>query len=103
MHDHGEAQLKDIQHERIYELSVDGEASSFPPLKTETPKTSGELLGERIQRRVERDIERAFLDDGSEAKVPVGLAASGLAIAAISFALFAAVVIVVILLVKLAF
>jgi len=103
LHDHGEAQLKDIQHERIYELLVDGEASAFPPLKTDSPKTSGELLGERIQRRVERDIERAFLDDDSEAKLPVGLAASGLAIAAISFALLAALVIVVILLVKLAF
>ena len=102
LHDHGEAQLKDIQHERIYELSVDGEASSFPPLKTDSPKTSGELLGERIQRRVERDIERAFLDD-SEPKLPVRLAASGLAIAAIAFALLAAVVIAVILLVKLAF
>jgi class 3 adenylate cyclase len=102
LHDHGEAQLKDIQHERIYELLVDGEASAFPPLKTDSPKTSGELLGERIQRKVERDIERAFLDD-SAPKVPLGLAASGLAIAALGLVFLAAAVVAAILLVRLAF
>ena len=102
LHDHGEAQLKDIQHERIYELSVDGEASSFPPLKTEAPKTPGEAFAERIQRQVERSIEHAFREDELP-KLPVGLAASGLAIAALGLALLAAAVIAVILLVKLAF
>jgi class 3 adenylate cyclase len=102
LHDHGETQLKDIQHERIYELLVDGETSTFPPLKSDSPKTSGELLGERIQQKVERDLERAFLD-GPAPKVPIGLAASGLAIAALSLAFLAAAVIVVILLVRLAF
>jgi class 3 adenylate cyclase len=100
--DHGETQLKDIQHERIYELQVDGEASSFPPLRTEAPKTSGELLGERIQRRVERDIEQAFLD-GSEPTFPLRLAASGLAIAALGLVFLVAAVLVVVLLVKLVF
>jgi len=102
LHDHGEAQLKDIQHERIYELSVDGEASSFPPLKTEAPKTAGEAFAERIQRQVERSIEQAFRDDELP-KMPFGLAASGLAIAALGLALLAAAAIAVILLVKLAF
>ena len=102
VHDHGEAQLKDIQHERIYELTVDGEASSFPPLRTDSPKTSGELLGERIQRRVERDIERAFLD-GAEPKFPLGLAASGLAIAALGLVFLVVAGLAVILLVKLVF
>src|SRR5215217_7605506 len=40
VHDHGEAQLKDIQHQRIYELAVDGGPSSFPPLKTDAPKSA---------------------------------------------------------------
>jgi class 3 adenylate cyclase len=102
VHDHGEAQLKDIQHERIYELAVDGEAASFPPLRTEAPKTSGELLGERIQRRVERDLERAFLDD-DEPTFPLRLAASGLAIAALGLVFLVAAVLVVVLLVKLVF
>lgn len=102
LHDHGEAQLKDIQHERIYELSVDGEASSFPPLKTQAPKSAGEAFAERIQRQVERNIEHAFRED-SMPKVPVKLAASGLAIAALGLALLAVAVLAVILLVKLAF
>src|SRR5262245_40061458 len=74
VHDLGEANLKDIQHERIYQLSVDGGPSEFPPLKTETPKSSGDLLGERIQRSVEKQIEAALLG-GEKPKVPVGLAA----------------------------
>ena len=37
--DLGEAKLKDIQHERLFQLSVDGEQHSFPPLKTEVEKS----------------------------------------------------------------
>ena len=102
LHDHGEAELKDIQHERIFELAVDGGPSSFPPPRTQTPKSSGEALAERIQRQVERDLEQAFLD-GSEPTVPVRLAASGLAIAGLSLLVLAAAVVAVILLVRLAF
>jgi class 3 adenylate cyclase len=102
VHDHGEAQLKDIQHERIYELAVDGEASSFPPLRTQAPTSAGEALAERIQRQVERDLEQAF-SAGSTTRVPVGLAASGLAIAALALVLLAAAIVAVILLVRFAF
>lgn len=102
LHDHGEAQLKDIQHERIFELAVDGGPSSLPPPKTEAPKSSGEALAERIQQQVERDLEQAFLE-GSVPKVPVGLAASGLAIAGLSLLVLAAAVVAVILLVRFAF
>jgi class 3 adenylate cyclase len=102
LHDHGEAQLKDIQHERIFELAVDGGPSSFPPPKTQAAKSSGEALAERIQLQVERDLEQAFLE-GSVSKVPVGLAVSGLAIAALSLLVLAAAVVAVILLVRFAF
>ena len=102
LHDHGEAQLKDIQHERIYELAVDGGPTSFPPLKTETPKSAGEALAERIKQQVERDLGQSFRE-GTTPKVPVGLAASGLGIAALGLVLLAAAVIAVILLVRLAF
>jgi len=102
LHDHGEAQLKDIQHERIFELAVDGGPPSFPPPRTQAPKTSGEALGERIQRQVERDLEQAFLG-GSETKLPVRLAVSGLAIAALSLLVLAAAVVAVILLARCAF
>jgi class 3 adenylate cyclase len=101
LHDHGEAQLKDIQHERIYELAVDGGPASFPPLKTEAPKSAGEALAERIQREVERDLEQSLVG-GSEPNV-FRHAASGLTIAALALVLLAATVIAVILLVKLAF
>ena len=103
VHDHGEAELKDIQHERIFELVVDGSPSAFPPLRTEaSPTSAGETLAERITQQVERDLERAFRED-SAAKAPIGLAASGLAIAAIALGLLGAMAIAVILLVRLAF
>ena len=102
LHDHGEAQLKDIQHERIYELAVDGGPTSFPPLKTDAPKGAGEALAERIKREVERDLEQSFLG-GSTPQGSFRHAASGLTIAALALALLAAAVIAVILLVKLAF
>ena len=65
VHDLGEAHLKDIQHEHVYQLSVDGGPSEFPPLKTEaTAKTEswGEALSRQIQAQVQRDIERSFAD-----------------------------------------
>ena len=55
--DLGEAKLKDIQHERLFQLSVDGEQHSFPPLKTEVEKSAEDLLGERIQAHVERQLD----------------------------------------------
>jgi class 3 adenylate cyclase len=102
VHDHGERELKDIQHERIYELAVDGAPSSFPPLRTEAPKSAGEALAERIQRQVERDLEQAFAD-GSTPTVPWRLAASGLAVAAIGLVLVVVATVAVILLVRLSF
>ena len=61
--DLGEAHLKDIQHEHVYQLSIDDGAASFPPLKTEpTAKTEdwGAALARRIQEQVQQDIERSF-------------------------------------------
>ena len=36
--DLGQQDLKDVQHERIYQLAIDGD-QSFPPLKTHAPKS----------------------------------------------------------------
>jgi class 3 adenylate cyclase len=99
--DLGEAKLKDIQHERLYQLSIDDDSRSFPPLKTETPKDSGDALAERIQHHVERQIEQAFTS-GSSGKAPMGLALGGLAIVAIGLLILALVAVAVVLLVKLA-
>jgi class 3 adenylate cyclase len=65
--DLGQQNLKDVQHERIYQLAVDGE-QSFPPLKTDTPKSASDELGERIERHVEEMITRSFNPAQSEAR-----------------------------------
>jgi class 3 adenylate cyclase len=100
VHDLGEARLKDVQHEHVYQVSVDGGPTEFPPLRADRPKSSGEALAERIQAHVEQQIEEAFTR-GATPKAPVGLAAMGMSVVAV--VAFAAVVIVlgVILLLKL--
>ena len=99
--DLGEAKLKDIQHERLYQLSLDGEQHSFPPLKTEVEKSTGDLLGERIEQHVERQIEQAFLTDGG-ARAPLKSATGGCAIAVAVLVVALLAALAVILLVKLA-
>jgi class 3 adenylate cyclase len=100
VHDLGEANLKDVQHEHIYQVSVDEEHRRFPPLKTEHPKSAGEALAERIQAHVAEQIEQSFAKPGAT-KVPqtTKLAAVGL----LNLVLLAASIIVILLLVKLAF
>ena len=65
VHDLGEAHLKDIQHEHVYQLSIDGGPSSFPPLKTETVEKTeswGETLSRQIQEQVRRNVERSIAE-----------------------------------------
>jgi hypothetical protein len=69
VHDLGEAHLKDIQHERIFQVSVDGEAERFPPLRTQpTSASPGEALAERIRAQVRRELEDAFTDSSHESQ-----------------------------------
>jgi class 3 adenylate cyclase len=58
--DLGQAQLKDIQHERIYELALEGRPAEFPPLKTTPATTAAEDLAAQIERRVHEDILASF-------------------------------------------
>ncbi len=58
--DLGQQNLKDVQHERIYQLALDGGPESFPPLKTETPKSSSDALAERIEKQVEEMITQSL-------------------------------------------
>ncbi|MEP6909638.1 MAG: adenylate/guanylate cyclase domain-containing protein [Actinomycetota bacterium] len=58
--DLGQQDLKDVQHERIYQLALDGGPESFPPLKTETKKSSSDALAERIERHVEEMVEQSI-------------------------------------------
>jgi hypothetical protein len=64
VHDLGEQTLKDIQHEHIFELAVDGRSagyklSSAPSAKTRSDDFSARFE-ERIQGYVERHLARAF-------------------------------------------
>ena len=60
--DLGQQHLKDVQHERIFQLAVDGD-ESFPPLKTDAPKSASDELGDRIERHV-LDMVEASLSSG---------------------------------------
>jgi len=57
--DLGQQHLKDVQHERIYQLAVDGD-ESFPPLKTDAPKSASDELGDRIERHVMEMVDQSL-------------------------------------------
>jgi class 3 adenylate cyclase len=61
--DLGEQNLKDVQHEHVYELALDESQAEFPPLK-QVETTSGDELADRfedkINRYVEQQLEAAF-------------------------------------------
>jgi class 3 adenylate cyclase len=69
VHDLGQQDLKDVQHEHIYELTIDGRAVSTKPLKTETPKSAKDDFSKRFEDRisafVEKKLEQAFEKEGS--------------------------------------
>jgi len=102
--DLGRQNLKDIQHERIYQLALESGPSEFPPLKTYPHEDSPDALADRINRRVSEHVERALdqaLSPRGRAEPDVTrLAMSGIAI---FFVFLLAVGAAVILLVKLAF
>jgi class 3 adenylate cyclase len=64
VHDLGQQHLKDVQHEHIYELTIDGRKASSLPLKTQKSESREKEFEARIEERinsyVERQIERAF-------------------------------------------
>jgi len=69
--DLGQQNLKDVQHERIYQLALDGGPEHFPPLKAEAPKSSSDALAEKIERHVEEMIEQSLKPGKGKAKAPV--------------------------------
>jgi class 3 adenylate cyclase len=106
--DLGERHLKDIQHEHIYEVAVDGRATGYKakakepavPRKTRTDEMAARFE-ERIESFVEQQIESAF--SGEQAQIPTKLALGGLGIAFVSILMMIAVVVVIVLLVKVVF
>ena len=107
--DLGEQHLKDIQHEHIYEVAVDGRSTGYkPPKKDETAvrrKTRTDEMAarfeERIESYVEKQLENAF--SGGQPQIPAKLALGGLGIAFASILMMVAVVVVIALLVKVVF
>jgi class 3 adenylate cyclase len=106
VHDLGEAQLKDVQHERIYQLSIDGQPSEFPPLKAAGPAEGVERRADTLAQRAEAAIEAHVLEEierslgsGRPAATRLGPAVTGLAILLLAFATLVAIA----LLLRLAF
>jgi class 3 adenylate cyclase len=57
VHDLGLQHLKDVQHEHIYELTIDGRSLADKPLKTEKPKSSQEDMATRMEERINAMVE----------------------------------------------
>lgn len=104
VHDLGAQNLKDIQHEHIYEISVDGAPAAAKPLKTERANVDfGTRLEDRINTYVEQQLERAFSGGATtlpSSSMPVKLAARGLTIAVLSLLTVAVIVVLIVLLVR---
>jgi class 3 adenylate cyclase len=104
--DLGEQHLKDIQHEHIYEVAVDGRSTGYKakdeagPRKTRTDEMAARFE-ERIESYVEQQIENAF--SGGRPQIPTKLALSGLGIAFVSVLVMVAIVVVIALAIKVVF
>ena len=99
--DLGQQHLKDVQHERIYQLAIDGD-QSFPPLKTETPKSASDELGDRISRHVDEMVEKSLTGAFDRDVAPVNVAKWSM-IGMLNLVILVAIVLAIILLIKLAF
>jgi hypothetical protein len=97
--DLGEAHLKDIQHEHVYQLSSTT-ARQLPAAEDGTgceDRGLGRSLARRIQEQVQQDIERSFADGGI-GRTSRRLALSGL----VTLVFIVAAIVAIVLLVKLA-
>jgi class 3 adenylate cyclase len=109
VHDLGEQHLKDVQHEHIYELTIDGSAATSRPLKTQqTPAKSRQedmaaRFEDRITAYVERQLEAAFDEEGGPPKVPTKLAFGGAAIGIGVLLMFVLALVAIVFLIKTVF
>ena len=111
--DLGEKPLKDVQHEHIYEVSVDGAARGYHADDLPLPgpsKSRGDELAERFEERdlenyVHQQLDRALGGKDADANasppaIPVRLALSGLGIAFAALLMLAVTIVVIAALVK---
>jgi class 3 adenylate cyclase len=105
VHDLGKHSLKDIQHEHVYELSIDGRVST-KPLRVEKQRSRTDDMAarfeERVESYVEQQLERAFSGGGAP-KAPAKLAFGGAAIGFGVLFMFAVVLVAIALLIKVVF
>jgi class 3 adenylate cyclase len=96
--DLGQAHLKDIQHEHVYELALDEAGRSFPPLKAAPQQEDSveKRFEDRINRYVEEQLDAAL--SGSPTKQVRHVAGS-----LTSLLLVVATVVAIVFLVKLVF
>jgi hypothetical protein len=57
VHDLGQQDLKDVQHEHIYELTIDGRSLAGKPLNTQKSDSAQEDLGARMEQRINAYVE----------------------------------------------
>jgi class 3 adenylate cyclase len=74
--DLGRQNLKDVQHERIYQLTLDGRPGAFPPLKTAAEPSDADLLAKEIEDHVREQILAGFR--GTTGRTPMSAARMGL-------------------------
>jgi hypothetical protein len=68
VHDLGQQDLKDVQHEHIYELSIDGRSLAGKPLNIQKPSSPQEDMGARMEQRI-----NAFVEDQIESAMEKAL------------------------------
>jgi class 3 adenylate cyclase len=100
--DLGQANLKDIQHERIYELALEERPGGFPALKAAAPESSADDLAAEIQRRVHAQILAGFEEPESESEAISKVAKLSL-VGLLNLGILVILVVVVILLVRAVF
>jgi len=98
--DLGQQNLKDVQREHVYELSLQEGPEAFPPLKSR----AGDNFEQRFERRIEQYVEGQLAKalDNPDSFHPGKLAAGGMALAVGGILIFLFLVAGIILLVKLA-
>ncbi len=57
VHDLGQQHLKDVQHEHIYELTIDGRSLAGKPLKTQQPSSPEEDMSKRFEQKINAFVE----------------------------------------------
>jgi hypothetical protein len=110
VHDLGQQNLKDVQHERIYELSIDGRSLAGKPLKTQKPQSRQEDMAARFEEHitsyVESQLEAAFARKAPGAPpreapgLPAKLALGGVAIGVGSLLMIGVVLVAIAFLIK---